>query len=178
MKKQNNKVEINGNGFCLRLATLKDTASLVENGNNTKIAKNMFDGFPSPLTKEKIITFIKKTWRDKKKNGYISDFAIIIDNKAVGMVGFSVDKKLIASMGYWIGKKYWGKGIGTKVVKEITNYLFENIKVVRIQANVYFWNIGSKRVLEKNNYICEGLFKKYFVKNNKAIDTYQFAKIK
>jgi RimJ/RimL family protein N-acetyltransferase len=48
-------------------------------------------------------------------------------------------------VGYWIGREYWGRGIGTQALR-----LFL-LEVTRrpLHANVAVHNIGSRRVLEK-----------------------------
>lgn len=48
-------------------------------------------------------------------------------------------------VGYWIGKKYWGKGIATQALKEF----LKEIKARPLYAHVARHNIGSRRVLEK-----------------------------
>jgi len=66
----------------------------------------------------------------------------------------------------------------TKAVKEITKFGFEKLKLRRIYAYVFTYNIASKRVLEKAGYKCEGILKKDFKKDNKCIDAYLLAKVK
>lgn len=48
-------------------------------------------------------------------------------------------------VGYWLGKKYWGKGIATKALEEFLT----TIETRPLYAHVAKHNIGSRRVLEK-----------------------------
>lgn len=48
-------------------------------------------------------------------------------------------------VGYWLGKKYWGKGIATKALEEF----LKHITTRPLYAHVAKHNIGSRRVLEK-----------------------------
>jgi RimJ/RimL family protein N-acetyltransferase len=49
------------------------------------------------------------------------------------------------AVGYWIGKKYWGKGIATRALAA----LLADIKQRPLYAHVAKHNIASRKVLEK-----------------------------
>jgi RimJ/RimL family protein N-acetyltransferase len=51
-------------------------------------------------------------------------------------------------VGYWIGKEYWGKGIGTRALSEFLLL----VSIRPLFAHVAKLNIGSYRVLEKNGF--------------------------
>ena len=48
-------------------------------------------------------------------------------------------------VGYWLGKKYWGKGIATQALEQF----LKSIETRPLYAHVAKHNIGSRRVLEK-----------------------------
>ena len=54
-------------------------------------------------------------------------------------------------LGCVLGKKYWGKGIATEIIKLIIDYLFENLEADVIICCHYKENIGSKKAQERNN---------------------------
>ena len=62
-------------------------------------------------------------------------------------------------IGYRVNERLWGRGIATKAVQAMTDYLFENVGINRIQATVMPENTKSKRVLEKNGFQREGLLR-------------------
>jgi RimJ/RimL family protein N-acetyltransferase len=67
-------------------------------------------------------------------------------------------------VGYWLGKKFWGKGIATKALKEF----LKEIKIRPLYAHVAKHNIGSRRVLEKCGFTIVGedrFFSEVFGKN-------------
>ncbi|TCI90599.1 N-acetyltransferase [Tenacibaculum sp. M341] len=80
--------------------------------------------------------------------------------------------RLNAEIGYFISKKFWGKGLATKAVKKMTEYAFENFDIVRIVAGVFDFNKSSMKVLEKNGYYLEFIRKNAVIKNGKIIDDY------
>jgi RimJ/RimL family protein N-acetyltransferase len=113
----------------------------------------------------------------RRKNPGRMAFAIEIDREVVGTIGISIhDHK--AEIGYWLGRKYWGKGIMTDVVKETTKYGFNELGLRRMYALVFPHNKASMRVLEKAGYKFEGILLKNVQKGNKLIDEYLFARIR
>ncbi len=55
-------------------------------------------------------------------------------------------------VGYWIGKEYWGKGIGTKALAEFLGY----VKTRPLYAHVAKHNVASLRVLQKCGFRISG----------------------
>jgi RimJ/RimL family protein N-acetyltransferase len=97
------------------------------------------------------------------------------------MIGLHPQKdvyRLSAELGYWIGEPFWGNGIATKAVELILKYGFETLNLNRIYAGVFEHNIASMRVLEKCDFVKEGIAKQAVIKNNKVIDEHKFAIIK
>ena len=81
-----------------------------------------------------------------------------------------------AEIGYWLGAPYWGKGIATKAVALVTHYGFETLRLNRIFTGVFSFNKASMRVLEKNGFTKEGIFKRAVVKNGITYDEHRYAK--
>ncbi|MCY8231918.1 GNAT family N-acetyltransferase [Priestia endophytica] len=65
-----------------------------------------------------------------------------------------------AVIGYFLDKKYNGKGFTTEATKLIVKYAFDELKLHRIEAGVQPHNIGSIRVLEKAGFHKEGIAKR------------------
>ena len=71
-------------------------------------------------------------------------------------------------VGYWLGKKYWGKGIATEALEKF----LKQIETRPLYAHVAKHNVGSKRVLEKCGFVVSAedrFFSEIFGKN---IDEY------
>jgi [ribosomal protein S5]-alanine N-acetyltransferase len=72
----------------------------------------------------------------------------------VGSIGLKnidlINKK--ASLGYWIGEEYWGKGIATESVRLIINHALSSpdLELREVIAYVFPENKASIRVLEKS----------------------------
>lgn len=77
---------------------------------------------------------------------------------------------LDAEIGYLVTKEVESKGIATWAVGELTKRAFEELDIVRLTAFIFAENLASKRVLEKNNYVLEGVLKQSLYKNGKIQD--------
>ena len=177
MKKE---IILKGNGFTLRLFKKSDYISMAKNANDKEIAKNTRNGFPSPYTEKDAKEWIANVLKSYK-NSIPTSFIIDVDGKALGTIGGSTrkNKPFIMSFGYWLGRKYWRKGITTEATKLFVNYVFKNCKnIVRIEAGAFLWNLGSRKVLERNGFKLEGISRKAYLKNGKIIDNYVFSKLR
>lgn len=165
--------------FILREWEIEDAISIAKHANNKKIADNLRDAFPYPYTlsnAKEYISFCINT--DSKKNILR---AITIDGVAVGSIGvFGKDDvyRKSAELGYWLAEDFWNKGIITRAIKQITDIAFNELDIVRIFAEPYFNNIGSRRVLEKSGFELEGILRKSVYKNNIYLDSYIYSIIK
>ena len=75
-----------------------------------------------------------------------------------------------AELGYYLAEEYWGQGIVTEAIRQICGLLFETTDILRIYAEPFSYNIGSRRALEKAGFTCEGVMKNNAVKNGKVQD--------
>jgi RimJ/RimL family protein N-acetyltransferase len=97
------------------------------------------------------------------------------------MIGLVAEKDVYrrtANIGYWLGEPFWNNGIITKAVKLITDYGFNKLNFIRIHTGIFEFNIASMKVLEKNGYVKDGVFKKNIFKNGKVWDEHRYSKIK
>ncbi len=161
--------------FTLRQWLDSDAPRLAEIANNKKIYDNLRDAFPHPYSLKNAQEFISAA---KNSN---TMFAIEIDGKAAGSIAFfpkdDVYRKS-AEFGYYIAEEYWGKGIMTEVIKKIVEYAFENFNIIRIHAEPFARNVGSRRVLEKAGFKLEGILKNSVVKNDIIEDSCIYAILK
>jgi len=104
-------------------------------------------------------------------------FAIAVDGKAIGGIGVEMKEDVYSKtmeLGYWIGESYWNKGIITEAIRVISDYIFDKFDVMRLEAHVYHWNIGSMRALEKAGFEKEAVLKNRVFKNGEYVDEYIF----
>ena len=160
----------------LRKLRKSDAGRLAELANNKKISQNLRDGFPHPYTLNDARSFIKKCLDQK----IITTFAIDYKGEYVGNIGLMRGQDVYrksAEIGYFIGEKYWNKGIATKAVNLITEFGFKELELIRIHTGIFEFNMASVRVLEKCGFKKEGVFQKAIYKNSKICDEHRYSKI-
>jgi len=114
-------------------------------------------GIISKSNKETIKSMIGHFERDFNKKTRIK-WGIFSNDVLVGIMEvYDFNKKVnMVTIGYFLAEAYWGKGIASKAVKMVIEFLFENVEVNRIHAEVMPPNEISKKVLLKNGFLKEG----------------------
>lgn len=83
-------VRIEGEGYVIREFSYSDCESLAENADNNKIWNNLMDNFPHPYTKQDAFDYISMV---KAMPGKPMRFAIEVEGKAVGSIGFRIRRR-------------------------------------------------------------------------------------
>jgi ribosomal-protein-alanine N-acetyltransferase len=162
----------------LRRWTPTDCDSLVRLADNRKIWINLKDRFPHPYTRADADGWIAHCVAEA---GPPSQFAIDLDGLAIGGIGLerlSDVHRLTADIGYWIGEPYWGHGIATAALTEMTRYAFAEFPLERLQALVFEWNPASRRVLEKAGYTLEAQLARCIIKDGRLGDGFLYAQLR
>lgn len=91
-----------------------------------------------------------------------------MNGQAVGSIGIFVKDDVYeksAELGYWLAQDYWRRGIMSKAVSIICKEAFERFDIVRIFAEPFADNAGSRGVLEKAGFTYEGTMRDGIYKN-------------
>jgi RimJ/RimL family protein N-acetyltransferase len=163
-------------GVCvIRAWRETDAPSLARHANSTRVWQNLRDGFPHPYTEIHATRFLADAIRLEPPR----HFAIVVDRNAVGGIGYRLDDAAAGSgaeLGYWLHESYWGRGIGTAVVRTVTAFAFEvHSPLDRIYAVSFAWNGASARVLEKCGYTRERTIRRGALKDGRAVDQVLYA---
>lgn len=139
--------------------------------SNKKILDNLRDGLPYPYTKEDALEYINFILEYDPDSTFA--YAIDVDGVAVGSIGAFRQENIhsyTAELGYYLDEAYWSKGIMTQAVKMICDKIFNQTDIIRIYAEPFSNNIGSRKVLEKAGFQLEGIMKNNTIKNGKVQD--------
>ncbi len=122
--------------------------------------------------------FLLKNIADRE-NKIKQEFAIILKDidQIIGATSIShiseMDRK--AEIGLtWISEKYQGKGINQKVKLMLLRFLFENLKLNKVEFRTRGTNLKSQRSLEKIGATKEGVLRELIFRNGKYIDVVYF----
>jgi ribosomal-protein-alanine N-acetyltransferase len=80
-----------------------------------------------------------------------------------------------ATLGYWMGEDFAGRGLMTEAVGVLLPYFFDTLGLHRLQAAFLPHNQASRRVLEKNGFREEGYAENYLQIDGKWADHVLFA---
>jgi ribosomal-protein-alanine N-acetyltransferase len=164
--------------FTLRPYRPGDLESLVRHINDKEIVRYMLS-VPHPYTEKHGKAWIRMTRNIARRKIPTSiEYAIEIDGEVVGGGGIMNIHDHKAEIGYWLGRAYWGRGIMTGVVKEITKYCFNELGLRRIYARTMIPNKASIRVLEKAGFKYEATMRKSVKRRRRFIDVNLYARVR
>ena len=156
---------------------LDDAQSVASQANNRKIWLAVRDLFPHPYTIQDAHEFLQRAVSEQPE----MKFCIEMDGTAVGGIGVHPGQDVYrrtATVGYWLGEQFWGRGVMTEVVTAVTDFCFDNFPLHRISAEVFANNPASARVLEKAGFIFEARLKNNVVKDGGVLDSLLYARTK
>ena len=160
----------------LRKWKLSDARDLATALNNEKILNNLRDGLPFPYTEKDAAAYIAAMLSADENSTFA--YAITIDDRAVGSIGAFRQSNIhckTAELGYYLAEEYWGRGIMTDSIRQLCDTVFKTTDILRIYAEPFSHNIGSRRALEKAGFVFEGIMKNNAVKNGKILDMAMYA---
>jgi RimJ/RimL family protein N-acetyltransferase len=171
-------MEILFEGLILRPWSVHDSRELAVIADNKKVADNLRDGFPNPYSLKDAIDWLNIILQENNPPRF---FAIISDRQLVGSIGIVTKSDIYRKnfeIGYFLDEKHWGKGIATRAIKAATSYAFKDFDIVRIYAEPFADNPGSRRALEKAGYRLEATLHRNVIKNGIIKDSCIYSVLK
>lgn len=142
----------------LRQVEDKDLEELYEMLSDPKVAK--FDYFYPVTSQEEAKQFIERYRKELEENEEITWGIILKEtNKLIGtccLGNFDVGARR-SEIGYDITQNQWSKGYATETLKTVIDFGFNAMNLNRIEATITPGNHASIKVLQKLNFIQEGL---------------------
>jgi len=162
----------------LRQFTLEDTAAAFRNWtNDDKVTK--FLRWPAhkdiDTTRE-----VMKMWVDNYVNKDFYQWAIILKdngNEPIGTISVvdENEKLNIVHIGYCIGSAWWNKGITSEAFKGIIPFLFDHVRVNRIESQHDPNNSHSGDVMLKCGLKYEGTLRQADISNEGIVDAAMYS---
>jgi RimJ/RimL family protein N-acetyltransferase len=154
-----------------------DAETLAKHANNRQIWLNLRDGFPHPYQLSDAEAYIAVAVKQTPTLA----FAVTVEGEAVGSIALKAGQDIErcgAEIGYWLGQKFWGRGIMTAAVAMVTYYGLTDLQLNRIFAVPFSENVRSARVLERVGYEQEGVMRSSAIKDGRVLDQFLYAKIR
>lgn len=170
------QASIEGDGFLLRAWALADAPSLLLHANDPAVSRSLSDRFPHPYTAEDAQAFLSTPVEPPALN-----LAIVIDGSAVGGIGMRPGEgelRIGAHVGYWLGRRYWGCGLMSRILPAWCDFVFRHTGFERLHTTVMANNPASARVLEKCGFQREGTMRRAAIKGSEVFDMWMYAMIR
>lgn len=166
--------------FVLRQWKQADAASVARYINNKNVQRWLRDGLPFPYTREDAVSFIEDMClaADPKRDIML---AVEAGGEAIGSIGVFTKDNIYcksAELGYWLAEPFWRRGIMTRAVQKICTLAFETLDIVRIFAEPFAENAGSRKVLENTGFVLEGILRRSVYKEGRVQDSCMYALLK
>jgi RimJ/RimL family protein N-acetyltransferase len=145
---------VRGSLCTLRPWRLDDIETLPEVAGDPDVVRYMNHRFPSPYTRADADAWI----RIQIDQPQARNWAIEVDGALAGGIGLTPGEFEHAgnvAIGYWIGKRFWGRGIASDALRALTAHVLATLRPRRLWANVMGANAASARVLENAGYVRE-----------------------
>ena len=171
-------MEIFFEGIILRPWSIRDARELALIADNKKIAENLRDGFPNPYSLKDARDWLKIILPENHPPRF---FAITLDEQLIGSIGIVSKTDIYRKnfeIGYFLSEEFWGLGIATKAIKAAVSYAFRDFDVIRIYAEPFSDNPGSRRALEKSGFTLEATLKRNVIKNGIIKDSCIYSVLK
>lgn len=121
----------------------------------------------SDLSRRVFLARLRRSRIEARQGTDFSFFIFLRENRREVLVGGLTLSNIrrraaqFATLGYWMGKDYAGRGLMTEAVALVLPFAFETLGLHRIHAAFLPGNVASRRVLEKNGFTEEGYAENY-----------------
>ncbi len=148
----------------LRKPKMSDWKDVVEGIGDYDVAKMMVS-VPYPYKRKDAEWFIdlkNKEWKKKEPNAYLFFIELKSEKKIIGAVEvFKINRfSGTGETGSWINKKYWRNGYVTEAKIALNDFIFNKIKLRRLESPIFEDNVASRATQSKMGYVLEGIKRK------------------
>lgn len=164
----------------LRALKMEDADSIVAIHSDKDMAKLMSESIPFPYSREDAVTFIENAYKNYRECENI-EFGVTLkdEDELIGVVGIDINQKDDhVTLGYWLGKAWWGDGYMSEAVSEAVRYCFEDLTIHRVASHHFHPNIASGRVMQKAGLKYEGRRKEHYKKGDIFFDIIDYGVVK
>lgn len=138
-----------------------DALALPTIANDPDVARYLTHRFPNPYRLHDA-----QAWVRLNQSEPVLNFAIEAEGALAGGIGVtpgSAEHAGSMMIGYWLGRRFWGRGIASDALVTLTRHAFAELQPHRLWANVMAPNHASARVLEKAGYAREATLRRAIV---------------
>jgi ribosomal-protein-alanine N-acetyltransferase len=143
----------------LRPFTMDDAEAMFKNwANDARVTQYLTW---EPHKDLEVTKAILSQWVEQYPSADYYQWAIDINSEAIGsmsVINIS-DIHSRGAIGYCLGYEFWNKGIMTKTLKSVIDFMFAEVGINKLYAFHDIRNLASGRVLEKCGMVEEGILR-------------------
>jgi ribosomal-protein-alanine N-acetyltransferase len=145
--------------------------------NPDVINYDTFDLFTDIKQAFDLINWFNKQYNDRRSIFW--GISLIDQSELIGFCKCEIEiPKVRVDLGYDLNATYWNKGFMTESLNAVIDFVFHSIDVNRIEATVSTKNLPSIKVLQKLNFIEEGILRERCLINEIFHDMIMFSILK
>ena len=141
---------------------MADVPALVESCNDDELAY-WLDRLPQPYTKSDARAYVsraRRAWRGKALETPLA-VADADTNVVLGACGifWHNPEQGVAEVGYWVRREARGRGIATRAVRMLADWILGDLSYERLELQADTRNTASVHVAEKAGFTAEGVIR-------------------
>lgn len=167
---------IRGEHVYLRPAERADLPAFVQWFADAEVARNL--AVRAPFSRAMEERWFEQMIAEQGKSQYHFVICLLTDGRPIGTIGFHrVDyENGGAEFGISIGEKAeWNKGYGTDALSAICDFGFAELRLERIELDVYAANARAQRSYEKAGFVAEGTLRRAHFSQGEYWDVHRMA---
>jgi RimJ/RimL family protein N-acetyltransferase len=132
-----------------------------------------FTRIPEPVPPGFARTWFER-YAEARGEGSREAFAIVDDEgEFLGLaLAPQIDRETrTAELGYVVAPAARGRGVATEALRQLTDWAFAELGMLRLELMISVENAGSKKVAERCGYVREGVLRSAYVKPGLREDT-------
>ena len=142
---------LNTERLLLKAVTIKDVPSYKKHFVDYEVIQYLSSAVPWPYPDDGVEFFLNNLVipRQGKDRWCFGIYLKINPDELVGCVDLWREP-IPENRGFWLGKKYWGRGIMSEAVGPVTDYAFDHLGFEKLYFTNAVGNLASRRVKEKS----------------------------
>lgn len=164
--------ELESERLLLRELSAKDADAVHAFRSDEQVMKHI--GRTRSKNVQDSLGLIERIAKDRTANAGITWGIVLKESgELIGTIGFYRMKKehFRAEIGYVMASNYWGRGLMSEAIQSVVKYGFDEMGLHSIEADTDPLNTRSMKVLQRNGFTQEGLFRESYFFDGKFFDS-------
>lgn len=152
----------------------EDAPALAAHASDLAVARYLYQPFPEAYSEDDAHRDITAAAAENPTR----HFAIVADDLVVGSASVAPGEGVYsccARLRLWLAEAHQGRGLGTKVISQMTYYAFSTWPVARVEVRCFGENVAMQKALLNAGFRQEARLEKAVYREGMLYDEYIFA---